>query len=445
MYVVQCPKCQQKMKVKQELHQVKVRCAHCKKVFLAETEEMTDSPAVGATPAPAASRPAVPAPKPKAANPKAPKPQAEEPIGIDLGSATSPSSAPAPSAPGAPKVGSRVLRKKSIAPMIVVIGAGVLCIAFAAIFIWQVERNKNRRDIAVKQPDGSEKLMSKAEYADWLKQQDDARTALPMPANTAVASAENMGSHNPNPGHPSTRPGAGATSTSSPSSAIDMPPGETADNITTDNAEAMSELGDMPDKYKDKVQLTRPKIYPNELEPKTGNIVGEVQNLSDSKTLKIVTLTFEIINKDRVVGGTGEIKVEYIPPSAVMRYSVEYHLDAVGRGLRPVVSKVEYAPDDTVSWMVAEGLQYEKAGDGVKVSGRVKNETGSIVRDVKVYATFFNKHNEFVGTSEPVKLMDDKTSLVKESSGRFIVRFDTRNKTIEEITSADIRVVGKKG
>jgi hypothetical protein len=39
--------------------------------------------------------------------------------------------------------------------------------------------------------------------------------------------------------------------------------------------------------------------------------------------------------------------------------------------------------------------------------------------------------------------MEDKSTLLKEASGRFVIRFD-KHKSIEEAKTVDIRVVGKK-
>lgn len=435
MYFVQCPKCQQRMKVKQELHQVKVRCAHCKEVFVAETQEVSDSPApAGTKPAAAASRPAAPATtKPKASKP-AFEPPAEQAVGIDLDSFAPPAT---PGAPVAPKVAPRVLRKKSKAPMFIVIGAGVLCILFAVIVIVQVGKNKDKKEYAVKQPDGTEKLMTKAEYDEWVKQQDEAKATANVPAPSGqVGNVERnfFGSN---------------TATQASSNPFDdMPPGQGPNDINGDNAKAMEQLADLPEKYKDKLLLSRCAIYPNEQDAKTGTVALEIKNPSDTKTIQNLVMLFQAVNKitdkERVVGRTAEIKLEYLPPKATMRYSVSYDLSAVGKYLKPVVTQLEYAPDDTVSWMVTEALRFETANEVVKVTGTAKNETGQVVRDIMVYANFFNKTGELLGSSEPVKL-NDKTMLVKEASGVFILRFDKHNKTIEDTTSADIRVVGKKG
>jgi hypothetical protein len=77
------------------------------------------------------------------------------------------------------------------------------------------------------------------------------------------------------------------------------------------------------------------------------------------------------------------------------------------------------------------------------VIGHAKNETGVIVHDIMVYGTFFNNRSEMIGSSDPVKL-DDKTTLLKDASGRFVLRFDKHGKTIEDTNTADIRVVGTK-
>ncbi len=437
MYFVQCPKCQQRMKVKQELHKVKVRCAHCKEVFVAETEEVSDSPApAGTKPAAAASRPANPRPAAPASKPKAPKPQpeVEEPVGIDLDS-FAPAKPATPGAPGAEAKAPRVLRKKSNLPMIVVIAGGVLCIVFICLVVWL---NLTK---VVQMPDGTRVRMSNSEAADWQAKQLAEANAPPAPEISAAAAAANTAAH-ASPGHHA------PASASAPTNPFDdMPPGEGPNDITADNAKAMEQLAEMDPKYKDKLQLSKNTIFPDDQDPKSGIVAVELQNTSDKKTIKTLVLAFQIMNKvngvDRVVGHTTPVKLEYFPPTpASMKYSVTYELYAVGKYLKPIVSQLVYAPDNTVSWMVLDGFQMDNANGVVKVTGHAKNETGVIVRDPMVYATFFNGRGEVLGSSDPVKL-EDKTTLLKDADARFVVRFD-KHKSIEEAKAVDIRVVGKK-
>jgi hypothetical protein len=420
------------MKVKDELHKVKVRCAHCKEIFLAETEEVSDSPApAGAQSAPPSARPG--APRPAAASKPAFEPQASEPGGIDLDSF-----APAtPAAPGAaaPKAAPRVLRQKSNAPMFIVIGGGVVCVIFICLVVWL---NSTK---VVQLPDGTQVRMSNAEAAEWLAKQNTPENAPPIPAAAPpptghTGSVEDTFFSN-KPPRPSTNPFE------------DMPPGEGPDDINAENSKRLdSQLGEMPDMYKDKIQLTKNIVYPDDQDPKIGTIALEMQNISDKKTIKTLVLSFQIMNKvngkDRVVGNTKDVEVDYFPNKATMHTSVEYNLNAVGKYLKPVIKKFEYAPDNTVSWMVTEGLQFDPpANEVVKVIGHAKNETGVIVHDIMVYGTFFNNRSEMIGSSDPVKL-DDKTTLLKDASGRFVLRFDKHGKTIEDTNTADIRVVGTK-
>ena len=221
-----------------------------------------------------------------------------------------------------------------------------------------------------------------------------------------------------------------------------MPPGEGATDITAENVKAMDQPADMDPKYEDKLQLTKNAVYPDDQDLKTGTIDIEVLNSSETRTIKTLVLSFQIMNGGRVVGHTTAAKLEYCPPSSVMRYSVRYNLVAVGRHLKAVVKRTEYAPEETVSWMVTEGFTISTVNEVVKVTGHAKNETGVTVHDIMVYGNFFNSRGQLLGSSGPVKL-DDKTTLLKDTAGRFVIRFDN-HKSIEEAKTADIRVVGKK-
>jgi predicted Zn finger-like uncharacterized protein len=435
MYIVQCPKCQQRMKVKNEMHQVKVRCAHCKEVFLAETEKIGDSPApASAKPAAAGAKSAPKASRPSAAASDfapAPAPKAEEPVGIDLGS-FAPKTPAAPGTPAAERKPPRVLRKKSNAPMFVVIGGGVVCIVIFCIVVWL------NTTAVYRFPDGHTERLSNSRIAELIeKDKEEANAPAAAPAKPAVETG-------------SVEKTFFAKSQPASNPFDDMPLGEGPDAISTEKAEAMSDVMPLPDKdkNKDKLGLIRPTIFPNEQDAKSGVVAGVVQNLSDSKTIKTLNLSFDIINKvndkDRVVGHTMPIKVENVPPSSLMRYSVQYQLNAVGKFLRPKVTQLDYAPDNTVSWMVpSQGLQFDTAPNVLKVTGTAKNNTASTVRDVQIYATFFNSQGEEIGSSEPSKLQDDKTLLIKDGTGRFVVRLDLKGK-IEEAKTVDIRVVGTK-
>ena len=427
MYVVQCPKCQERMKVKKEMHQVKVRCAKCKGVFLAETEEIADSPAAGG----GKSRPA----SPESAFVTAPESKKAGEVGIDLDS-FAPKTPKAPAAagtPGDPKP--KVLRKQDNTAMYVVIGGGVLCIVFLIFVIRQAVTDN------YKFPDGHVERLYKSEIAELLAKAKEEENAPPPAANSAAPAAANTASHG-------TKPPNHAATAASTNPYDDMPPGEGPDAITVENTQGINEAAIMADKDKDKIQISKNLVIPNDQDPKTGVVVVDVLNVSKTKTIKKLELSFQIMNKingkDRVVGHTNAIKLEYCPPNATMRYSVTYQLDAVGRFFKPVMNLFEYAPDDTVSWMITDALQYEKTPTGIKVTGTVKNDTPAAVRDVKIYATFFDSQKELIGQSEPVGLQDNKTLLVKEASGRFIITFDTRS-IVQEVKDADIRLVGSKG
>ena len=440
MYIVQCPKCQQRMKVKNEMHKVKVRCAHCKEVFLAETEEISDSSApAGAKPAAAGAKSAptgATKSAPKASRPTAPRsdfappsePKPEEPVGIDLDSFAPKTPPAAPGTPGAEPKPPRVLRKKSNAPVYIVIGGGVLCVVIFCVVVWL------NTTALYTFPDGHIERLSNSRIAELIaKDKEEANAPAASPAKPAV-------------------PTGSVEKTSKPASNPfdDMPLGEGPDAISTEKAEAMSDVSPLPDKdkNKDKLGLIRPTIFPNEQDAKSGVIAGEVQNLSDAKTIKTLNLSFDIVNKvndkERVVGHSMPIKMENIPPSSIMKYSVQYQLNAVGKFLRPKVTQLDYAPDNTVSWMVpSQGLQFDPAPNVLKVTGTAKNNTATTVRDVLVYATFFNSQGEEIGSSEPAKLQDDKTLLIKDGTARFVVRLDLKGK-IEEAKTVDIRVVGTK-
>jgi hypothetical protein len=359
-----------------------------------------------------------------------PESQAQEPDGIDLGAAPAPP--PAPAAPGASASTRPTVRKrkKSIVPMIVVIGGGVVCLVALILFIY----------FPMMRVHTAKGWMLKSDYAAMLAEQNKA--AEPTPTTIpAMASADNVA-----PVEPPTRPRR-TTTTTAPEGPWTPPAGETAADINEENAKGMDEGAVMADKDKEKVMVRKNKVYPDDQDPRMGDVAIEVENLSPTKTIRTLVLSLEIMNGEHVVGQTDEAKLEYIPPSEALHYSVKYRLNSKGKNFRAVVTKLEYAEPNVVCWMAKDNLQFDEApNELLKITGHARNTTANTVRDIVLYYTLLNPRGELVNPKDPlgqVKLQD-KTSLIKDASDRFIIKLDKRNNT-EEVKDADIRVVGKKG
>lgn len=452
MYVVQCPGCKHRLKVKQELHQAKVRCSKCSHIFLATTEELPDQPSHAVQsppPAPPAKQPRPqeppraaepapePAPAPLPARPAAPEPPAQTPANFVVPDSLPESDASpfepslldsGPATKAEPKKRVVVRKKKFNWSMAIVIGLAVLLIPGIILAYYF---NTTRQIMQ----DGQVRRVSNKE-ADRILQ--EAREPKVRVVEAPTPPARRGG-------------GAGGSSEGGGTSgkpSDDSQPIEAGQAYESGHITAADVRGD----EKGKIEIAGNRIIRDDVQPDIGYIVGEVESRHD-QTLKTLELQFEILDEnDSVIGRSNSITLDWVPPGALVPYSVTFN-SKMGRKL-VAVAKTEKAGESYVSWIIDSvgDCRWVTTDQKVTLNGNnVINMLNVAVKDIEIHVDFFTNEGILAGsTTAKLKGTDgsEKTGLDPDAKARFTAEFESTagEKFVPTsiISRASVRLVGKK-
>jgi hypothetical protein len=177
----------------------------------------------------------------------------------------------------------------------------------------------------------------------------------------------------------------------------------------------------------EKIQVQSLKVVAGNAVPGSGDVAGEVYNSYDVALTEAV-VSIVLMPKDGQPIPLKDVRIRYVPPKSKVPFSVPFEdagnadESAQASGSATGVK----ADPKTVCWLVSEDCHPGTPEKKVifVLDGKVRNDSGGAVKEVRVYADFFIGNGVYKRTEEGTIDNDTKT-LGAGKTANFTLRFDT--------------------
>ena len=409
MHAVRCPNCKKVLRLKQPVHEARMRCRHCGEIFVGTSREVSKGgrqvarPADGdplQSPPPPLMTPQPMAPPEPFAPPPAPRGYAPQ-----AGGRYAPQGGPY--GPAEPELPMYVRKQASPVPLIIVCIAGLGIIALIVGAVWV----HNHPKLVIRDDRGGEEARRMPrEQAEALRKQKmgDSGAEEPIPPHPV-----------PGGGGPVSPPPRLPPAGGDPASVAPPPPSGVdpdTDNMKQPDANMLAQMD---------------RHVTSDERPGEGYIAGRVISKYDYplEYAEISVYTYDASNQRRRPFTT---RAHYIPPNGETRFSVPYNAltkDQI-HDIRVVAHSPKRAATNVVSWTIPATHTQKTDNRGVvEITGQVKNKESTPLRNIQIYYNVFDPEGvDIFGVAKVGKLDNAVDSLPPGGQVNFRCSFKPSDK-----------------